>query len=235
MQRADLVLLDDVLSGLDEHTKTRVSSRVFGPQGLLKQDGTAFLVVVTDNRLLPLFDHCVSLTAQGTIARQGPANTLESEMISQQHREEQASDSKTASHAVEEQSDGDASGGRRDSILDEPPQSSRRAGDLALYGLYATAAGRVNTTVYLAFVAALAVLYNFSCKVSLQTSKRRQKYAHLSTLSRLAQLVVQCKCQWSVRQRLIGCAFVCICRNRNSNPSFYGLGKLVSVYSEPPG
>lgn len=172
MQKLDLVLVDDILSGLDEHTKARVFGRVFGPRGLLKQDGTAFLLVVTDNRLLPFFDHCVSLTAQGTIARQGPGSTLESEVVSQQHSEEKASHSKTASSKVEEESDEDESGERRGSLLAAPSQTSRKSGDWALYSLYATAAGRVNTIVYLALIAALAVLYNFSCKLSIQTSQQ---------------------------------------------------------------
>jgi hypothetical protein len=43
MHKVSLILVDDVLSGLDKETKAKVFRKVFGPDGFLKQEGTSFL------------------------------------------------------------------------------------------------------------------------------------------------------------------------------------------------
>jgi ABC-type lipoprotein export system ATPase subunit len=71
MQKVSLILSDDLLSGLDKETKAKVFRNAFGPDGFLKQEGTTFLLVLTEPHLLHLFDHVIFLSNTGTISQQG--------------------------------------------------------------------------------------------------------------------------------------------------------------------
>jgi hypothetical protein len=166
MQKTDLVLVDDVLSGLDEKTKAKVLRQVFGPHGLLKEDGAALLLVTTDNRLLHLFDHVVFLTGLGTIDLQRPVKETEGDVIMHAQQQEQQENKQVPPPAgagygyekIQEETE--------DPALSMPLLTSRKRGDWTLYSYYAAAAGWFNTLVYLVLVAILGVLYNFSSKFS---------------------------------------------------------------------
>ncbi|KAI1375326.1 ABC transporter [Hypoxylon crocopeplum] len=68
---ADILIIDDVFSGLDGFTQEQVCKSVFGPDGVLRRRGTTALVCTHSIRFLPVADHIVVLSADGTIADQG--------------------------------------------------------------------------------------------------------------------------------------------------------------------
>ncbi|KAK2669796.1 AAA ATPase domain [Fusarium oxysporum f. sp. vasinfectum] len=146
------------MSGLDQQTKAKVFRQVFGPHGLLKQDGSAFLLVTTDNGLLHLFDHVVSLTGLGTIDQQGPRKEREGEVIThaqqQDQHEHEQSLTPTGARNDHEKAQEEAD----EPLLTVPCQTSRRKGDWTLYGYYAAATGWFNTLVYFVLIAVLGVL-----------------------------------------------------------------------------
>ncbi|KAJ4993969.1 Canalicular multispecific organic anion transporter 1-like protein 2 [Stagonosporopsis vannaccii] len=74
--RSLLLVLDDVFSGLDNHTAARVFDRTFGPTGFLRRRGAAAVVCTHSLRHLSLADHVVVLGPQGTIVEQGPYQSL---------------------------------------------------------------------------------------------------------------------------------------------------------------
>lgn len=74
---ADIVILDDVLSGLDAYTESQVFSRVFGKKGLLGKRNSTVIFSTHTLRYLSSADHIIVLTGNGTIAEQGSFQSLQ--------------------------------------------------------------------------------------------------------------------------------------------------------------
>ncbi|KAJ5375709.1 ABC transporter integral membrane type 1 [Penicillium concentricum] len=72
---SDLLVLDDVFSGLDADTEEKVFQQVFGPDGLLKQRGSTVVLCTHSIRHLPAADHVIAL-GNGTIVEQGSFHKL---------------------------------------------------------------------------------------------------------------------------------------------------------------
>lgn len=72
--QTDLLILDDIFSGLDADTEEQVFRKVFGADGLLKQRRSTALLCTHSIRHLPAADYVIAL-ADGTIS-QGTFNEL---------------------------------------------------------------------------------------------------------------------------------------------------------------
>ncbi|KAK2485805.1 hypothetical protein H9L39_03785 [Fusarium oxysporum f. sp. albedinis] len=72
---SDLVILDEVFSGLDADTELHVFQRVFGPGGLLQQRRTTVVLCTHSVRFLPFSDHVIAL-GDNTIKEQGSFKEL---------------------------------------------------------------------------------------------------------------------------------------------------------------
>ncbi|KZL72491.1 ABC transporter [Colletotrichum tofieldiae] len=68
---ADLLILDDILSGLDATTEEHVFRRVFGSDGMIRRRGVTAVLCTHSVRYLPLADHIVALGADCTVVEQG--------------------------------------------------------------------------------------------------------------------------------------------------------------------
>ncbi|KAM0354778.1 hypothetical protein ACHAPU_000598 [Fusarium lateritium] len=68
--QSDLLILDDVFSGLDADTEEQVFRRVFGAEGLLRERHTTVVLCTHSVRHLPAADHIIALR-DSTIAEQG--------------------------------------------------------------------------------------------------------------------------------------------------------------------
>ncbi|KAI1180557.1 putative ABC multidrug transporter [Nemania sp. FL0916] len=73
--QSDLLILDDVFSGLDADTEEQVFRQVFGPDGLLRRRSTTVVLCTHSIRHLPFSDYIIVLEA-GTITEQGTFNDL---------------------------------------------------------------------------------------------------------------------------------------------------------------
>ncbi|KAJ3577733.1 hypothetical protein NPX13_g2830 [Xylaria arbuscula] len=73
--QSDLLVLDDVFSGLDADTEEQVFRQVFGPNGLLRRRGTTVALSTHSTRHLPAADYIIAL-GDGTIIEQGTFNEL---------------------------------------------------------------------------------------------------------------------------------------------------------------
>ncbi|KAK6202068.1 hypothetical protein LQW54_009124 [Pestalotiopsis sp. IQ-011] len=73
--QSDLLVLDDVFSGLDADTEDQVFRRVFGPGGLLRRRGTTVVLCTHSIRHLPSADYILAL-GNGTIEQQGTFDGL---------------------------------------------------------------------------------------------------------------------------------------------------------------
>jgi ABC-type multidrug transport system fused ATPase/permease subunit len=74
--RSPLLILDDVFSGLDNSTASKVFDRTFGSAGLLRRRGATALVCTHSTRHVSLADQVTILGPHGTIIEQGPYSTL---------------------------------------------------------------------------------------------------------------------------------------------------------------
>lgn len=73
--QADLLVLDDVFSGLDAETEEQVFDRVFGSHGLLRRRRTTVVLCTNSVRHLPAADHIITFGG-GTIVAQGSFDQL---------------------------------------------------------------------------------------------------------------------------------------------------------------
>lgn len=73
--QSDLLILDDVFSGLDADTEEKVFRGVFGPDGLLRKRGSTAVLCTHSVRHLPASDHIIAL-GNGTLIEQGSFEEL---------------------------------------------------------------------------------------------------------------------------------------------------------------
>ncbi|RYC64367.1 hypothetical protein CHU98_g1837 [Xylaria longipes] len=73
--QSDLLVLDDIFSGLDADTEEQVFRQVFSPDGLLRRRGTTVALCTHSIRHLPVADHIIAL-GDGTVIEQGTFEEL---------------------------------------------------------------------------------------------------------------------------------------------------------------
>ncbi|KAL9623731.1 MAG: hypothetical protein Q9160_001961 [Pyrenula sp. 1 TL-2023] len=75
-QKSDLIIFDDVFSGLDADTEDKIFDRLFSRGGLLRRLPTTVILVSHGAHRLPYADHIIALSSDGTIAEQGSWDQL---------------------------------------------------------------------------------------------------------------------------------------------------------------
>lgn len=73
--QTDLLILDDVFSGLDADTEEQVFRQTFGPDGLLRKRCSTVVLCTHSVRHLPASDHIIAL-GNGTVVEQGSFEEL---------------------------------------------------------------------------------------------------------------------------------------------------------------
>ncbi|KAH8881696.1 P-loop containing nucleoside triphosphate hydrolase protein [Thozetella sp. PMI_491] len=76
--RKPIVILDDILKGLDADTYAKCFAAVLGPEGLLRRNRTAVILATHNIQLLPHAEHIVVLNEEGRILEKGSFNDLHS-------------------------------------------------------------------------------------------------------------------------------------------------------------
>ncbi|KAH8700509.1 putative multidrug resistance protein [Talaromyces proteolyticus] len=74
--RKDILILDDIFSGLDATTERHVVQRCLGSNGLVKRWGMTVVLATHSTRVLPLADHIIVLDENGTVSESGPYSSL---------------------------------------------------------------------------------------------------------------------------------------------------------------
>ncbi|GKU01234.1 abc transporter [Fusarium langsethiae] len=72
---ANLMIFDDILSGLDLGTESKLFRRVFGPAGITRRKNVTVIICTHSVRHLPLADHIIAL-GNGTVIEQGDFSEL---------------------------------------------------------------------------------------------------------------------------------------------------------------
>ncbi|KAF2241163.1 putative ABC multidrug transporter [Trematosphaeria pertusa] len=139
--QADLLVLDDVFSGLDAETEEHVFDQVFGPHGLLRRRRATVVLCTHSVRHLPAADHIIELE-DGTIVAQGSFDQLRVGQGFYQHTLSQKSTS-TTSREPQPQPQPQPSAARTISKALPAPatDSARQVGDRVVYKHYIKSMG----------------------------------------------------------------------------------------------
>lgn len=155
------MLLDDVFSGLDAISEDRIFSRLLGKNGLLHQSGITIILATHAAHRLPLADHVIALTAEGTVSEQGRFQDL---LLGNVYISGLA-----ARHVPEINEDKHVAPGKT-KVVDDIPQQNAKAdincqvGDWATYKFYFASLGWQNLGVWVGLMILYSLLQQFPSK-----------------------------------------------------------------------
>ncbi|KAL4815395.1 ABC transporter [Aspergillus spinulosporus] len=165
--RAQVILLDDVFSGIDASGTEMIARNLFGETGLLRRTGSSLVLATHSGYLLRYADEIVvlsdgQLVEKGTLEDlrvrsayvQGLQTSLPRPTLSLDIDEQDGTEGKRANEAVPNENDG---------LLDHesPLDPTRRYGDLSVYAYYVTAGGRMTVAVSLVLIMAWSFCREF--------------------------------------------------------------------------
>ncbi|KAJ4397176.1 hypothetical protein N0V93_001400 [Gnomoniopsis smithogilvyi] len=161
--QCDLVIFDDVLSGLDASTEDRIFDRVFGHLGVLKRRGTVAVLCTHAVRHLPSADHIIALGDDGTIVEEGIFDELVKNkkyihgLGIQAHLEKSISeDTALADNTIRKPER------TQPGIVIKPGESTRTTGDRKVFGHYFRSIG----IFWLLNFVFIGIMYGFSVNFS---------------------------------------------------------------------
>lgn len=166
--QTDLLVLDDIFSGLDADTEEKVFRQVFGPDGLLRRRRSTVVLCTHSIRHLPSADHIIAL-GDGTVVQQGSFNEL---MISEGYvrrlglsssSESDTSSEKIASNKSVRELEPQLLCTTMSNVSSFTPETdeSRQFGDKAVYSHYFKSMGFLSATASLFFAALWGFFTNF--------------------------------------------------------------------------
>lgn len=137
--RNRILLLDDILSGLDKNTEQAVFQQVLGREGLCRKHGITVVLATHAVKYLPYADHVVVFDEDGSISEQGPPKQLASQ--DQLIEATTLQDNGANKEALVSKSSPPER--NKTKAQDKQAASTRSAGDLKIYAYYASAVGWV--------------------------------------------------------------------------------------------
>ncbi|KAI0484872.1 putative multidrug resistance-associated protein [Xylariaceae sp. FL0804] len=165
--RCKLVLLDDVLSGVDALTSRSIEERLFGRNGIFKRHKTTVVVVTHSPALVSLADYVIMLQDGGAI-QHGAAEFMRISSMSLLKRQTSPSQDTEPVSSDEGDASAHAHSRTQDETLQEPadekeePDQSRQNGDWSVFSFYAESAGWPETLLFLATMGLWSAAQNLS-------------------------------------------------------------------------
>ncbi|WDK08975.1 ABC transporter [Colletotrichum graminicola] len=150
--REELLLFDDVFSGLDPGTEDIVFNGLFGSDGLLNDTDTTVVLTSSNSRRLPFADEVIVLSEDGQIINNEIAGRSTREQSLGKETVELNNFPKAAPRQAG--SYNDSSPAALLGMLEDQADATRQLGDWGMYSFYAKAAGWFSLT---AFVSAMVV------------------------------------------------------------------------------
>ncbi|PVH81871.1 hypothetical protein DL98DRAFT_457694 [Cadophora sp. DSE1049] len=162
--RKSIVVLDDVLGGLDVDTENRVFHNLFGRSGLLRKHSTTTLITSSSAKRLPYSDHIIILSSEGQVAEQGSFKELGSSggYVSSfglpspdwHYDPPRSIRGFLETHITEKTFSSPGS-------QPTPEESNRQAGDIAVYLYYVKAVGWIPTLIFIVAISAFVFCMSF--------------------------------------------------------------------------
>ncbi|KAJ5674930.1 ABC transporter integral membrane type 1 [Penicillium maclennaniae] len=165
--RAEILILDDVFSGLDRTTEDVVFNNLLASGGLLRRTGTTIIMTSNNVSRLSSADHIIALSKSGTIVEQGSYKELMVRPESYIHSLSVPEGSRrTVEDDLEITAVADPNMHRPLSLaaLDlemPPPQDGRRTGDMSIYWYYIQILGFWRSLIFILLIASYVVGITF--------------------------------------------------------------------------
>ncbi|KAJ3498687.1 hypothetical protein NLG97_g930 [Lecanicillium saksenae] len=139
--RQEIMVLDDVLSGMDRTTEYSILNGVFGPDGLVKKMNTTVLMATSSAQHVKFADYVIVIDKSGHIAQQGvPQDVFKGKMPPEVlHTQPYAIPSSLPSHLESVLAQDMLP--ELNALEDKDFDTSRSTGDMKVYVHYARAAG----------------------------------------------------------------------------------------------
>ncbi|KXH66664.1 hypothetical protein CSAL01_09388 [Colletotrichum salicis] len=160
----DLLILDDILSGLDATTEEHVFSRVFGNAGIVRQRRITAVLCTHSVRHLPLADHIIALGADCTVVEQGSFADLQTNgKYVQSLKIQEAETTPEGKNEAASQPEEAPLAQRATQVSDlaEEPDKARQLGDVAVYRHYFGSMARWVIAVFIFWCCSYACCMNF--------------------------------------------------------------------------
>ncbi|RAK78057.1 putative ABC multidrug transporter [Aspergillus fijiensis CBS 313.89] len=157
--RKPLVILDDVFAGLDAKTEQHVFTALFGPEGLLRQEGTTTVLATNSIRYISLSDYILVLGPGGTVVEQG----VYSELVHSGGYLASLTPKEGRTERVHRQSDNQDPALTNTALRNANLNADNLpASDLAIYKFYVDQTGRVSFCVFFVLCSGFVVGLLFS-------------------------------------------------------------------------
>lgn len=154
--RSSILVLDDVLSGLDSEGSNHIFWHVMGPEGIARRQNITVVFATHATQFLPFSDHIVALSSSGKVAQQGDYPSLCSQEAFSTHLTGRSVNNIRAQQGGEA-----AARSEKVSKLDTDESArNRTTSDLAVYRYYAEAVGARATCLLILLVVLYAAAYN---------------------------------------------------------------------------
>ncbi|KAK1689141.1 ABC transporter [Colletotrichum godetiae] len=137
--RQELLLLDDVFSGLDSSTEDIVFNNLFGTSGLLRHTDTTVILASSDSRRVPFAEDVILLNDEGRIA-DNEASIKVDRLRNSPSKHARTSDNDSAALLPMATANGKPPATVL-GLLEDQADSARQLGDWRMYSFYARAAG----------------------------------------------------------------------------------------------
>ncbi|KAH9904926.1 P-loop containing nucleoside triphosphate hydrolase protein [Xylariomycetidae sp. FL2044] len=167
---SDLLILDDVFSGLDADTEEQVFSRVFGQGGVIQRRRATAVLCTHSVRHLPSAKHIVALSSEGTVLEQGTFAELMANDNYVRNLGVKASASDIQSDSIsqivsrtgrEDSKPGLLTRATTASLAPEQDSTAQRLGDWQVYKIYFKSMGALVPAAFFGSAALLGFFYNF--------------------------------------------------------------------------
>lgn len=162
--RKELVMLDDVFSGLDAETEEHIFNSLFGKKGLFRQMRTTVILVTHGVHRLSYSDQVIALSGQGRILEQGCFEDLKNsdgyvQSLAAKLKSENISKT-TGTVPKPTNLLAKVDGEEEINVITE--ELNRQTGDFAVYKYYFASIGWLITTIFFVFV----VLFGIASKMT---------------------------------------------------------------------
>ncbi|KAI8221422.1 ABC transporter atnG [Colletotrichum sp. SAR 10_99] len=157
--RQEVLLLDDVFSGLDSGTEEIVFGNLLGGNGLLRNNDTTVVLVSSDSRRLPFADDVVFLNEDGQIkaAELASKSSQLSDLAQPKAVLNSTKDVTVSTSGLGDEKPPEAV----INALEEQADATRQLGDWAMYSFYAKAAGWFSLSMFAGFMIVFAFFDSF--------------------------------------------------------------------------
>ncbi|KAK2008949.1 ABC transporter [Colletotrichum eremochloae] len=163
---SDILVFDDILSGLDNDTAAAVFRKVFGLDGIIRRRRATAVLCTHAIKHLPLADHIIALGSDGTLIEEGTFDDL------MRDKKYVASLGVKATHSDTDSETGSTSDSKPDplpapkpkrapAVVDELMEKSRQTGDIKVYAHYFRSLSMPATVIFMLCSLSYAVFSTF--------------------------------------------------------------------------